>query len=182
MNVLVVEDSVELRARIVAALAELGSITAIAEADTVSAALAALATTLPDVVVLDLGLPDGSGLAVLERAKQDPDGTEVIVFTGMEGSMYRKHCMRAGAAQFLSKEDGVEPLQDAIRQLSADDREPIVLVIVDEAADDDFGSLLRELRRSGFMPHWNVVANREQLAEAFEQRPDAVVWWRPAGR
>jgi signal transduction histidine kinase len=182
MNVLVVEDSVELRARIVAAIAEVGSITQIAEAGTVSAALAALDHGAPDVVVLDLGLPDGSGMAVLERAKQDPDGTEVIVFTGMEGSMYRKHCLRAGAAQFLSKEGGVEPLQDAIRQLSADDREPIVIVIVDEAGDDDFGTLLRELRRAGFTPHWNGVTQKQELAEALDEQPDAVVWWRPEGR
>src|SRR5262245_51187962 len=101
MNVLVVEDSAALRERIVAAVADVVGVVAVAEAASVAAALAALELAVPDLVVLDMGLPDGSGLDVLERLERYSHGTEVIVFTGQEGNMFRRHCLRAGATRFL---------------------------------------------------------------------------------
>jgi diguanylate cyclase (GGDEF)-like protein len=74
------------------------------EATTVRAALAAIAARPPDVVVLDLTLPDGDGLAVCRRLKASPATSwiGVVLLTGA-GEEAEEPARRAGADAFLRK-------------------------------------------------------------------------------
>jgi DNA-binding response OmpR family regulator len=64
----------------------------------------------PDVVLLDVGLPDGSGLEVLRRTREadgvasrlDP-GTPFLVLSGHAGELERVRCFERGADDFLPK-------------------------------------------------------------------------------
>lgn len=58
---------------------------------------------VPDVLVLDINLSDGSGIDLLEMAKSQSPETFVIMLTNQSGSYYRKLCEALGADKFLDK-------------------------------------------------------------------------------
>lgn len=61
-------------------------------------------TESPDLIVLDLGLPDGDGLELLEQAKvREVSPTPIIVVTARGAPQDLDRCMRLGAADFLQK-------------------------------------------------------------------------------
>ena len=59
----------------------------------------------PDMVILDIELPDGSGIGLLERFKEDRPGLEVIMFTNYATHEFRKRCRELGADHFIDKSD-----------------------------------------------------------------------------
>ncbi len=66
-------------------------------------ALAVAERLLPDVIVLDLRLPDGDGLEILPRLKVDAPTTSVIVVTAHGNERIAVDAMKAGAFEYLTK-------------------------------------------------------------------------------
>ena len=102
---LVVEDSAVLRRRLVGIVAKALSGFEVSEAKDVSTAIESARRLHPDVVTLDLGLPDGSGLEVLRAIREDGAPARVIVVTGNSDDRYRRASLAAGADEFLDKAD-----------------------------------------------------------------------------
>ena len=75
----------------------------VARAGTGEAALAALRSHRPRVVVLDLVLPDREGLALIEAMREATPSTAIVVCTGLGDAAVRDACTAAGAALFLRK-------------------------------------------------------------------------------
>ena len=100
---LVVEDSTQQRRRLVEIVAKALSGFEVSEAEDVSTAIESARRLHPDVVTLDLGLPDGSGLEVLRAIRQDGASARVIVVTGESDDRYRRASLEAGADEFLDK-------------------------------------------------------------------------------
>jgi two-component system response regulator AtoC len=100
LNVLVIEDDADFRASVVALLAREGYRTA--EASSLAQAREQLRDAPPDVVLLDLVLPDGDGLDLLA----DPDLTatsEFVVMTGHAAVDSAVAALRDGALDYLTK-------------------------------------------------------------------------------
>ncbi len=57
----------------------------------------------PDVTILDMRLPGGSGMEVLERIKRDDPDAVVIILTNYPFQQYRERCLQLGAEYFLDK-------------------------------------------------------------------------------
>ena len=55
----------------------------------------------PDVVILDIRMPGGSGIEVLETIKKNELSPVVIIFTNYPYPQYRKKCMELGAEYFF---------------------------------------------------------------------------------
>lgn len=74
-------------------------------APTVSAALAAVSVDPPDLILLDLTLPDGDGLTVARSLKErgDPDRPLVVALTGHDDPENRERCLDAGCIAMLLK-------------------------------------------------------------------------------
>ncbi len=77
-----------------------------------------LRTLRPDVVVVDLGLPDASGLTLVTEA---PDGTGVLVLTSYDDDQHVYAALRAGARGYLVKTAAADELVRAVRTVAAGD-------------------------------------------------------------
>lgn len=67
------------------------------------------------LIILDLNIPGTDHLLTIEKIRSLQRGTPVLVFSGQKEELYGVHCIRAGAAGFVSKESKATELQDAIR-------------------------------------------------------------------
>ena len=86
----------------------------VTEADTGTKALTAAANAEPDVIVLDLGLPDLSGLDVI-RAIRGYAATPIIVLSARTGSGDKVHALDLGADDYVTKPFSIEELLARIR-------------------------------------------------------------------
>lgn len=116
-GVIVVEDDPSTRDEIVAALSSGVSLRVVAAVSTVQAAQDAIARLRPAFVVLDLGLPDGDGAAVISTA-QSAQG-KVLVLTVRDDPATVVRVMALGAAGYLVKEAAVDRVGDALQAVAA---------------------------------------------------------------
>ncbi len=72
----------------------------------------------PDILVLDLGLPDLDGRDFLRQATADPDGPAVVVWTSRIGPAGVPDLLRAGARTVLLKPTTIDEIVEAIRPLA----------------------------------------------------------------
>jgi DNA-binding NarL/FixJ family response regulator len=72
-------------------------------ADTAAAAMAGIAETRPDVVMLDISLPDKSGLEVIKDLLSQYPDLKILVFSMHDELLYAERVMRAGASGYLMK-------------------------------------------------------------------------------
>jgi DNA-binding response OmpR family regulator len=81
---------------------------------------------LPDLVILDLGLPAGDGFSVLERLKANEklSSIPVIVLSGRDRVGNRDRAIKAGATTFLQKPAGNEQLLAVIRLVLEPENHP----------------------------------------------------------
>jgi DNA-binding response OmpR family regulator len=107
MRILLVEDDPAIAAELRLRWTRQGWVTA--PAATLRAADAAL-TLLPEIVVLDLGLPDGDGLVWLERLRQRHATVPVIVLTARDRVVDRVRGLKGGADDYLVKPFAPEEL------------------------------------------------------------------------
>jgi len=77
----------------------------IVEAGDVPEALRFAAAHAPEVILMDIHLPSGSGLHATRRIKEDLPGTTVIVCTTECCEIYRKAAFDSGASHFIPKDE-----------------------------------------------------------------------------
>jgi len=111
-SILLVEDDGELRAALRELLVAEGS--AVVEASTAAGALAEFGRLDLDVVLLDLGLPDMDGLALLSRLRGLDDQAVVVVLTGRGDIETVVQAMKLGAENFLVKPTDADSLLAAV--------------------------------------------------------------------
>ena len=105
-RVLLVEDSVVLTRRLIDLLSEPGRIEIAAQAATQSEAVSRLQEGAFDVLVVDIELAEGNGVAVIRHARQlyPPEAQPlIVVLTNYASDFVRDHCFAAGADYFLDK-------------------------------------------------------------------------------
>lgn len=87
------------------------------EAENTRRAMAAVKTTKPDVVLVDLTLPGGEGLEFIKDLRALHPGIAVLVVTMHDEELYAARALRAGARGYLMKSEGGEKLVEAIHQI-----------------------------------------------------------------
>jgi DNA-binding NarL/FixJ family response regulator len=103
IRVFIVEDSALVRQRLVETLTALSYVKFVGHAAGVREALEWIPLARPQVVLLDLGLPDGSGLQVLKAMQSMSPQPAAIIFTNYATASLRQRCLAAGARAFLDK-------------------------------------------------------------------------------
>lgn len=126
MKVLLIDDSALVVERLQGMLALLPGIEVIGHAADVSKALRSLRASRPDVVLLDLHLPGGSGIKILRTIKKETPRIIVIVLTNYAYPQYERMCTEAGAHSFLDKSKDFSRVPGVIQSLSnqLDQRQP----------------------------------------------------------
>ena len=116
-RVLIVEDDPAFRARYAAMLAHDASFDVVASVGTGGEGLAMLDLRKPDVLLVDLGLPDVSGIEVIRHASQTLPKCECMVVTVFGDEEHVLASIEAGAAGYLLKDASEESFLSGIREL-----------------------------------------------------------------
>jgi DNA-binding NarL/FixJ family response regulator len=99
-------------------LSELPGVEITGYAQDVPEALTSIKALKPDVVILDIRMPGGSGVDVLQDIKQEEKTPMVIVLTNYPYPQYRKKCMELGADFFFDKSAEFEKVTAIFKQLT----------------------------------------------------------------
>ena len=116
-RVLIVEDDSAFRARYMAMLANDASFDVVASVGTGSEGLAMLDLRQPDILLVDLGLPDISGIEVIRHATQTLPKCECMVVTVFGDEEHVLASIEAGASGYLLKDASEESFLAGIREL-----------------------------------------------------------------
>jgi len=91
----------------------------VGEAGGVAEAIVVAEATRPDVFVMDLGLPDGSGIDATTEIRRVSPTTRVLILTVHDDVAYLRHAFDAGAAGYVVKEAADAELVGAVRDVAA---------------------------------------------------------------
>jgi DNA-binding response OmpR family regulator len=116
VNVLVVDDHAELLELVGRALEGDGH--AVRTASTHADAVLELARARPDLAILDLGLPDGSGESLCAEIHQKKLAAAILVLTAQSAVTSRVRCLDLGADDFMGKPFALAELRARVRALA----------------------------------------------------------------
>ena len=113
LTVLIIDDHESVRAGIKVALARAGHI-CVGEAANIAEARAQIAHTNPQVIVVDLSLPDGNGLEIVTWARSISQRIGIVVLTLNSAKDYLLTVMKSGASAYVEKSAPLAELISAI--------------------------------------------------------------------
>jgi DNA-binding NarL/FixJ family response regulator len=123
IRIVIADDQHLIRAGFRALLSSEPDFEVVGEAATGREAVAQVRATRPDVVLMDIRMPDGDGLEATETIVADPSlaATRIVIVTTFELDEYVGRAIRAGASGFLVKDTEPVDLLRAVRVVAAGD-------------------------------------------------------------
>ncbi len=121
IRVLIVDDDALVRAGLTMIVSSADDIAVVAEADDGSAAVAAVRQHRPDVVLMDIRMPELDGISATEKLRALPQPPEVVVLTTFHAGDEVMRALRAGASGFLLKDTPPAEILEAVRRVAAGD-------------------------------------------------------------
>lgn len=122
MKVIVAEDQGMLRGALSALLDLEEDIEVVGQAENGAQALEMIRSLRPDLCVMDIEMPNLSGLDVAEQLKADGDPCRVVILTTFSRAGYFQRAMRAGVRGFLLKDSPIDELTAALRGVQSGKR------------------------------------------------------------
>jgi len=117
IRVLLVDDHPIVRNGLHAAIQALPDMTVVGEAGTCAAGTDQVLALKPDVLVLDLNLPDGSGWDLLEQLSSRDALPPTLILSTYDEQQYARRLLRSGARGYLMKDEPLERIVEAIRSI-----------------------------------------------------------------
>jgi DNA-binding NarL/FixJ family response regulator len=118
IRVLLVDDHAILREGLGALLAEQSDIEIVGEAGDGRTAIDMVRTLSPDVVVMDVGMPDLNGIDATRRIRAEHPGSRVVALSTHTDERYVQHMLEAGACGYVLKIAAYDELLRAVRAAS----------------------------------------------------------------
>ena len=87
------------------------------EAEGAAEALSVIEETSPDVVVVDISLKSGSGLALVKQLAAADRSIRTLVSSMHDETLFAERALRAGAAGYINKEEAIDRMVEAIRRV-----------------------------------------------------------------
>ncbi len=119
ISVLIVEDDERFRAAFASVVADAPDLRLVGTASDLPQGLLLLRELKPDVLLVDLGLPSGSGIELIRFAHQHLPQTDVMVVTVFGDEPHVMASLEAGATGYLLKDAQAADLADQVRMLHA---------------------------------------------------------------
>ena len=120
-KLLLVEDAPLIRDRLVALLGGVEGLGTLATAATLAEANTLLTVLQPDLMVLDLSLPDGNAMFQISNFRRIAPRTEIAVLTNDVSAAVRSSCLRLGARWHFDKSREFEYLINLVHQIVQSD-------------------------------------------------------------
>lgn len=117
MKIVLADDSKILRQRIISLLEEIEGVQVVAKAENSHQAVQYVEDLKPDLIILDIRMPDGGGLEALKVLKDKNISIIKMIFTNYPIEQYRKKCMELGADYFFDKSTDFEKMVDVVKKL-----------------------------------------------------------------
>lgn len=126
-------------------------VTVVAEAGDLVSAMRHVGGHVPNVLVLDLEMPNGSGIEAIRRLRAQVPETQIVVVTGDGGPAFAQQALDAGAIGYADRRAGSDELLAAVRAAGRGERHvsPRIAAALD--------SLLRGNRENGLSPRETEV-------------------------
>jgi len=118
MKLLIADDSQIVRHRLIEMLHDFPAIESIYQATDVLETIEMFRRLKPDIMILDLRMPSGTGMDVLKNIRQEIGNTVVIVLTNYPFPQYKKICLDLGARYFFDKSNEYEKLCQVFQELT----------------------------------------------------------------
>ena len=118
-EVFIVDDSRLVRERLVDLLSEVKDVVIVGQAGAATEAIRAIQMLRPKVVVLDISMPGGSGLLVLEEIKKSSSPPVVIMLTNFANDPYKQKCLGLGAEYFFDKSTEFDKVKEVLEHFRA---------------------------------------------------------------
>lgn len=119
-KVLVVDDHDLIRMGLSSLIEEVDSTTVVAQCSSGEDALCAVREHKPEIVFMDLKMPGIGGLEATRRLMAAHPELKVIIVTAVEGDLFPRHLLKAGAAGYVTKKAGREEIETALRTVMQD--------------------------------------------------------------
>jgi DNA-binding NarL/FixJ family response regulator len=117
LSILIVEDDLNFRLRFAEIVQSCADFTLLDAVGTCADALACLKRTAPDVVLCDLGLPDGDGADIVREARRMHSALDAMVITVFGDEAHVMRSLEAGATGYLLKDSLPEDIIATIKLL-----------------------------------------------------------------
>lgn len=116
LRLVLVEDSRDIRPRMLRCLSEIDSVSLLATAESIEEAEKTIQDLKPDLLLLDLSLPEGHALAHIRRFIALAPDMEVVIHSNDARASTRQKCLDAGAHAFFDKSGELEDLLTFVQE------------------------------------------------------------------
>jgi DNA-binding NarL/FixJ family response regulator len=114
-KVLIVDDHPVVREGLAMHLTTQPDLEVCGEAEDLPGAVASLASSRPDVAIIDISLKNSSGIELIRRIKDRDDAVRILVWSMYPENLYAERALRAGAHGYLNKGQATHQVLDAVR-------------------------------------------------------------------
>jgi len=116
--ILIVDQSLLVLERMIPMLEALSNVELVVHAGSYKEALGLLGDMRPDMILLDIDLPDHRGIELLKVIKENYENIVVFILTNFVSEQHRSLCQRLGAQKFFDKSAEYERLAEAVAYTS----------------------------------------------------------------
>lgn len=116
-SVLIVEDDVSIRERLGCIISNDPQFELLGSEPQLATGLAALMSFKPDVLLVDIGLPDGSGIELIKAINQNHLDTQALVISGFQDEHIVFNALEAGAQGYILKLEEQSNILESMHQL-----------------------------------------------------------------
>jgi DNA-binding NarL/FixJ family response regulator len=113
----VVEDYPVIRHGLTAAVEAENDLTICGETGSITEARSRIPEATPDLTLVNIFLREGNGLRLIEDLQAESQDLKMLVFSGQDEFLYARRALTAGAHGYISKEEDMETVLSAIRQV-----------------------------------------------------------------
>ncbi|HEY2012413.1 MAG TPA: response regulator transcription factor [Bryobacteraceae bacterium] len=157
IRVLIADDHVLMRAGLRLVIEQQPDLTVVGEADDGRQAVAMAESLKPDLVVMDIGMPNLNGIEACRKIREQLPDVEVVMLSMHSDEGYVLRALKAGARGYLLKDSAEADLANAIRAVS--EGKSFFSPAVGKVLLEDY---MRKLQRAGVEDSYELLSPRER--------------------